>query len=370
MTRNKLFFCFILYLWMTHAVVPPIFTQDDSDTSIKKKNKLFFLPIIFWTPATKLMGGFSAGYTMYKPFRDSTPSPSVISAYVVHTQKKQSNVTLGYENHWSKDKLHFKSSVGYSEWYDLFFGIGNNTPDSSWEENKYTPRTFSFRAKATRTVRPFLQVGIVAEQDYSQIIEKGEESYFVLRRIPGEKPSRSSGVGISADYDSRDSRVYPTGGKYQQFSLIPFHRILGSDYNFVRFVADVRQYYSPFENHVIAYQAYLSLIGFHPPYYKMSLFGSDGLMRGYYPARYRDRNMAAVQAEYRMPLFWRIGASGFAGYGDVAHDITDFSLKDLKYSLGFGIRFTIDPKTQSNIRLDIAVGKRSAYPTIAIGEAF
>jgi outer membrane protein assembly factor BamA len=369
MPRSNLSVSSLLFLVLMHAFVPPAFPQEEPEP-VKKENKLFFLPIIFWTPATQLMYGFSAGYAMYKPFRDSTPSPSVISAYVVHTQKNQSSITLGYETHWNKDRLHFKTSVGYSEWYDLFFGIGNNTPDSVWEENKFTPRTYSFRGRIAKTIRPYLQVGLAVEYDQSRIVEKEDDGYFVQRNIPGEKPGRSSGAGVIADYDSRDSRAYPTRGWYQQFSLIPFHRVIGSDYNFVRFVADVRQYFSPFEKHVIAYQAYASLIGFHPPYYKMSLFGSDGLMRGYYPSRYRDRNMIAAQAEYRMPLFWRLSASGFGGYGDVAHDITDFRLKDLKYSVGFGIRYTIDPIKQTLIRLDIAVGKNSAYPTIAIGEAF
>jgi outer membrane protein assembly factor BamA len=360
----------LICFFLVCAITASALAQDEYDYLEKKPNKTFFLPIVFWTPATGLMGGFSAGYTMYKPYRDSTPTPSVISSYVVYTQKNQSTITLGYETHWNKDRLHFKTSVGYSEWYDLFFGIGNKTPDSTWEDNKYTPRTYSFRARVAKTVRTFLQAGVIAELDYSRIIEKEDSSYFALQKIPGEKRGYSSGIGIGVDYDSRDSRVYPRRGTYHQYSLVPFHSIFGSDYNFVRFVADLRQYFSPFEEHVIAYQAYVSLIGFHPPYYKMSLFGSDGLMRGYYPSRYRDRNMIAAQVEYRMPLFWRLSASGFGGYGDVAHDITDFRLKELKYSVGFGIRYLLDREKRSIIRLDIAVGKNSAYPSIAIGEAF
>lgn len=365
---QKRFFIYS-YLFCLSFLVPitVVFGQENPET-LKKENKLFFFPIVFWTPATQLLGGFYAGYSMYKPIRDSTPSPTVISAYVIYTQKKQSMITLGYENHWHQDRMHFKTNASYSEWFNLFYGIGHDTPDSTREE--YTPRTFSFSSKISRTVRPHLQIGIVTEFDYSRIVEKEDQGYFALLKIPGEKSGRSSGVGISADYDSRDSKVYPTRGQFQQYSLVPFHRFLGSDYNFIRLVADVRQYFSPFGKHVVAYQAYISLIGFHPPYYKMSLFGSDGLMRGYYPARYRDRNMVAAQAEYRMPLFWRLSVSGFGGYGDVAHDIKDFRIKDFKYSVGFGIRYSIDVRTQSNIRLDIAVGKHSAYPSIAIGEAF
>lgn len=341
---------------------------QDEPGVVAKKNKLFFFPIIFWTPETRLMGGASVGYTMFKAPLDSTPTPSVISIYAVYTQRKQSDLTLGYENHWNKDRFHLKTSAGYSEWFNLFFGIGSHTSDTTYEE--YTPRTLALRAKLSKTVRPFLQIGMVSEFDYSKVVEKETGGYFSTLDIPGEKPGYSAGIGISADYDSRDSKIYPTRGKYQQYSIVPFLSVLGSSYNFVRYVADIRQYFSPFGNHVIAYQVFVSLIGFHPPYNKMSVFGSDGLMRGYYPARYRDRNMIGFQAEYRMPLFWRIGAAGFGGYGDVAHDVTDFRIRELKYSLGFGIRFTIDPKTQSNVRLDLGVGKKSAYPTIAIGEAF
>ncbi|MBL7959374.1 BamA/TamA family outer membrane protein [bacterium] len=368
MQPKKVFYRLIVGLFIFQSTAFVAWTQDERDSLAQKKNKLFYFPIIFWTPQTRLMGGGSVGYTMYKSIRDSTPSPAVISVYAVYTQRSQSDVTLSYENHWSKDRWHFQTTGSYTEWFNLFYGIGNNTTDSTYEE--YTPKTLAFRAKLSKTVRSHLQIGLVTEFDYSRVVESESNGYFANLKIPGEKSGLSSGLGVSADYDSRDSKIYPTRGKYQQYSLIPFHATLGSDYNFVRFVADVRQYFSPFENHVIAYQAYMSLIAYNPPYYKMSLFGSDGLMRGYFPARFRDRNMVAFQAEYRMPLFWRISAAGFGGYGDVAHKIKDFRVQDLKYSVGFGIRFTIDRRTKSCVRLDIAVGKNSAYPTIAIGEAF
>jgi hypothetical protein len=44
-------------------------------------------------------------------------------------------------------------------------------------------------------------------------------------------------------------------------------------------------------------------------------------MRGYYEGRFRERQLYAVQAEYRAHLFWRVGAVGFASLGGVARDI-------------------------------------------------
>lgn len=73
---------------------------------------------------------------------------------------------------------------------------------------------------------------------------------------------------------------------------------------------------------------------------------------------------------FKVPAWWRFGLAGFAGYGDVAHTIDEFKINDFKYSIGWGIRFCIDQKNNANIRVDIAFGKNSAYPAIAIGEAF
>jgi outer membrane protein assembly factor BamA len=151
---------------------------------------------------------------------------------------------------------------------------------------------------------------------------------------------------------------------------MPFAGIFGSHYKFIRITLDVRQYFSLWETHVLAYQIYANVITGHPPFYKMSLFGGSNIMRGYYEGRYRDRDMLAFQAEYRLPVWWRFGIVGFAGYGDVAHRLSDFRIKDFKYSIGYGIRFGIDQQNRLNIRLDIGYGKKSAYPVIAFQEAF
>jgi outer membrane protein assembly factor BamA len=85
--------------------------------------------------------------------------------------------------------------------------------------------------------------------------------------------------------------------------------------------------------------------------------GGSYSMHGYYFGRYRDKNMITFQTEYRLPLFWRFGAVGFAGFGDVADDINKFRMKEFKYSMGFGLRFMFDAQEKINARMNSGFGK-------------
>jgi hypothetical protein len=94
-------------------------------------------------------------------------------------------------------------------------------------------------------------------------------------------------------------------------------------------------------------------------------------MRGYYLGRFRDRNMIAVQAEYRIvPIWWRLGAVVFGGFGDVADEPGDFALGDLKYSIGGGFRFLLIPAERIALRADFGFGDGDSGFYITLGEAF
>jgi hypothetical protein len=94
-------------------------------------------------------------------------------------------------------------------------------------------------------------------------------------------------------------------------------------------------------------------------------------MRGYYLGRYRDKNMIAIQAEYRwLPAIWRFGIVGFAGFGDVADKISRFDFGGFEYSYGFGLRFLLNPEQKINLRLDFGFGKGTSGIYFTAGEAF
>ena len=107
-----------------------------------------------------------------------------------------------------------------------------------------------------------------------------------------------------------------------------------------------------------------------PPFDQLPELGGDKLLRGYFQGRYRDRALIAFQAEYRWPLFWRVGAAGFVGVGQVADGLSGFRLDRFWPAGGVGIRFLLAEQEGLNVRADFAFGDGSSGFYLAFGEAF
>jgi outer membrane translocation and assembly module TamA len=100
--------------------------------------------------------------------------------------------------------------------------------------------------------------------------------------------------------------------------------------------------------------------------------GGDQLLRGYYGGRFRDQDLLALQAEYRMPVWWRLGAVGFVAAGQVAPKLDDLGLDRFKPAAGLGLRFLLSPEEGLNIRADYGWGfdVESSGFYLSIGEIF
>jgi len=83
-----------------------------------------------------------------------------------------------------------------------------------------------------------------------------------------------------------------------------------------------------------------------------------------------DNNLVIVQHELRHHLFWRIGIAVFSGMGQVAREVNDFSYNQFHYNYGAGLRFKIDRKENTNVRIDFGFTKDSQGIYIVFAEAF
>jgi hypothetical protein len=80
--------------------------------------------------------------------------------------------------------------------------------------------------------------------------------------------------------------------------------------------------------------------------------------------------MIGLQAEARFPVYKRLGMVVFGGVGDVFHQFSDLQWQQLKFSLGTGLRFSINPAERLNFRMDYGIGRRSSAYYILVTEAF
>jgi outer membrane protein assembly factor BamA len=187
--------------------------------------------------------------------------------------------------------------------------------------------------------------------------------------VTGAEGGTTSQLGATAEWDTRDSTLNPRSGALLRVDLRRADPALGSDFEFGLMRLDARRFLSigP-SRHVLALQAVLELRSGDPPFYDTGKLGGGDLMRGWYAGRYRDRQLWSAQAEYRLPLIWRMGAVAFGSAGAVAHDPSGLA-DTLRLAGGGGLRFAFSDRVPINLRLDVAYGNATSV-YFGLGEAF
>ena len=342
--------------------------ETRKNTDEQKKSDLIFLPIIFYTPETKIAFGIGGMYNLRASEGGLRSRPSSFRAGVIYTQKKQFIIEFGLDLYPKSEKFHLMGNFSFSKYLDRFYGIGNNTSEDMRED--YTSRIARISLNLQKSVLPKLNIGIQYEFEYNKVIEVEEAGELAKGEILGSEGGTTSGIGLLINWDTRNNIFFPSSGDFYQLSAILFRSALESDYDFTRCNLDLRKYFPLFSSHVLALQGYLNIITGNPPFQMLSLIGSQNWMRGYYRGRFRDKSMIAFQMEYRMPVWGRFGLVGFVGFGDVADKVSNLEPRNFKYSAGFGLRYLLSRKEKINVRLDIGFGKESSGVYVAVSEAF
>jgi len=148
-------------------------------------------------------------------------------------------------------------------------------------------------------------------------------------------------------------------------------KFLGSTYQYALYQLDIRRYFNPWLNHIIAMQATTSNTTGNTPFYELSMLGSDSQMRGYFKGAYRDNVLVDSQIEYRAPIWNIFGATGWIGTGRVATNYKDLSLNGWKLNYGAGLRIRVETEHNTNLRIDYGFGPNGISGVyFAFAEAF
>ena len=199
-------------------------------------------------------------------------------------------------------------------------------------------------------------------------VDSSADGLLISGTFKGSEGGRVSGPGVTATWDTRDNNMYPTGGSYHQFTVVNAAESFGSDYSYSAALVDLRHYRQILEDKILALRGIVGL-GFNdPPFQLMWTLGTH--LRGYKIPRFRDKNIIVFQTEYRQHLFGRFGYILSGGFGQVAEDVGQVSLGELKPSIGFGIRFALIPQHKFNLRIDLGIGMDDSSFDINFGEAF
>jgi outer membrane protein assembly factor BamA len=340
------------------------------EAQAQKTRGVIILPIVFYSPETKLAGGVGGLLTFRRAGAEASERPSSIYFYTIYTQKKQFSTSWEPEFYFGRESWLVKGRLLFERYPDKFWGTGPEALAAA-EEN-YTPRTLVLEASVLRKILPEADIyaGLQFRYERFRVLSADPGGAIGKGAVPGSRGATVVGLGLALNRDTRDDIFFPRRGDYVIFSALFNSRALGGGFSYAHFKLDGRKYLPLAATQVLAFQGQLQLISGTPAFNGYAKLGSDSMMRGYYSGRYRDKVMAAVQAEYRAALFWRLGVVGFAGLGNVSPTLGAWDIGRLKYSYGAGIRFRVSSKEATNIRMDLAFGRGTSGLYFTAREAF
>lgn len=342
-----------------------------SDTIEPKKQGVFAIPLLYYTPDTRWAAG-AAGVYYFRAQPKSEDDIEARSSYIQflsdYTQNKQLDVWGIWSIFTRNEDYLLEGELRYRNFPDRFYGIGNASDKHNEEFYEYN--LFSIKSLMMKKVRPSLFVGFDYEFEAEYDFKYDADSQLGSGNISGSKGGIGSAIGLVAVYDDRDNIINAYRGRYSELSSYFFTKAIGSSFSFIQINGIHQQYWQLRKKHILASQTKIKINIGNVPFLDMATLGDDDILRGYAKNRYRDHNFWATQVEYRFPLFWRLGMVTFAGVGDVFKNPQDLAFNKLKYSIGTGIRFVVKPAERLNIRLDYGYGTEGGHYYFIVTEAF
>jgi hypothetical protein len=341
------------------------YAQDDNDVSNPqaeasqshnnpKSNqdqfqKWALFPIIASSAETGLLlGGMAVRF--FKP-RSPEIRTNSIDFMAYGSMNQQYSISATPNLYFKEELYHLKLSMGGFLWPANYYGIGNDT--STDDKEKYKSKTFVTDLLFERKLKGGIFVGGSYLLKYSDF-KADEDGVLEGGEVIGSKDGILSGPGIAVTLDTRDNENDARSGSFLTFKSNWFRPAFGSDYSFEKYEIFLRRFIQLTDTTGLALGGKVNLARGNIPFTELNSPDGVTLLRGIENGRYRDRDMAGLQTEYRFPIVGRWGGVVFAETAQVAHELDELTMDGWKYSVGTGIRYALNPDERFNFRMDIS----------------
>jgi outer membrane protein assembly factor BamA len=247
-----------------------------------------------------------------------------------------------------------------------FFGIGADSLEQN--ETNYTLRQVGGELRFGRRLKPELIASLTERIRYVTIRRGAVDALPFLQDaftgVPGEDGSFVWAHRLALTYDSRDSDITPTRGRYGQIFLEVADEAIGSQASFVRYGLEGRLLWPHWgERLVTAVRGLVERVdGSDVPFFELSDLGGDDTLRGFGENRFLDEGRILVNAEERIKVYrinygdvrTDIELAVFAEAGRVFKSFSDLGSGKIQAVIGGGIRFIA--AAQIVAKVDIGVG--------------
>ena len=333
----------------------------------QKKLRVQYLPVIYYTPETKMAFGATAIGSFKFDFTDSLLKVSQVTPSFVYTLNNQMMAQIAYNLNPNRN-WEVSGRFGYFIYPYFFAGVGNqhNANTLAFYDAEYPV----FELNIYRLVyKDIVSLGL--KYSFQNTSISSDKGLVLTPDIAGANGSTESSLGFGAKLETRDYKLSATKGWFIDFSVMWNEEAFGGSYQDQFLKLDIRKYISltP-KKDVLALQVYSEIHSGDVPFNLMSMLGGSQSMRGYQRGIYRDRQMMVYQAEFRSRLFFKyLAFTVFGNYGAIGNNFQDAN-KNYRYTYGAGLRYTPIPEKRYFIRFDYGRGQNTEGFYIGVGEAF
>jgi outer membrane protein assembly factor BamA len=288
----------------------------------------------------------------------------------VRTMRQQTITQFISEIFTPEERYYIRSFIGYRDYLDQYFGIGNRTNSGDREDYRFKSWIIAANIRKNIGNNHFLGLNTRFQRMYDiAALDSGDISRNLVN---GSQPNRSFGFGPEWVYDNRDNVFAPRNGRFFLASLRYYPQWNSSWQGINTTQFESRWYFEGPKTSVFALKGLLvQQFGPLAPFRELAQLGGDDNLRGYFRGRYRDRSMIEVQSEYRFPIWWAFRGAVFSGIGQVGEQPSDWLKAPLRISYGGGIRLVVNRKDRVTLRIDYArTGTGEAALYIGYNEAF
>jgi hypothetical protein len=341
------------------------------DTASAERSRFIAYPTIAFTPETSWEFGVST-LLVYHARQDTSNRLSELNAFAFVTLEQQYGLWLDHALYSDQNDWFFLGRLRYQHFPLRYYGIGSSTPSehTAIAQGDYLLWRERILRRTWRSFYMGLQIDYQrldrarfrwTDPDRPQVLPSGAEGTANL------------GLGLGIVYDQRYNVLNVREGFFGEIAWLAYRPAWWSDRSFSTTFVDLRYFIPVVRREVLALQGIGVFTRGNPPFNQLALIGGETMMRGYYLGRYRDMNLAAIQAEYRwLPFAFsrRWGAAVFCSSGGVFGEGAWPAMTDLRLAGGGGVRFLLFPRKDIYTRFDFAFTREGTGMYFYIGEAF
>ena len=338
----------------------------DEDTKLKLQGKkdrnLFFVPIPMSSPTfgTGLILGGAYFYPQTEQQKKSQPA-SFTGAAAGYTHNKSWFAGVLQQNYFAENKWRFSALAAYA---DFKLELIPPQEDSDEALLDWLVKGGIFQTSIARRLGGHWYLGLNAhyldiQQDLDFNVDYPD---FNL-----ETSIRSPGIGLTAEYDTRDMPSNAYQGRRLELKAITASVQGGNDDSYQSYFARFRSYHPLSDRLVLAWE-----VSGCTKDGRIPLFDTCRLsLRGFPLTDYLSKQSILAQVEARWRFYKRWGLVAFAGGGRVDDSFGGRGEGETIPSYGAGLRWMVMESKRINVRVDYARSDNGGSAWyLSVAEAF